>query len=345
MSPSFQRQNGIDVSKEKQDGPRTYNRQSYSVPIENVAIPAHLIRASVNLGSTRDTKPHLAWEPQQPSAVDEEKGPVGRNESLTRKGSLANRFHGRSASRPNGSVHRNVRSSQRSGRRSVTFESHLQTQDAAVLSSEPEAGGREKFRPGSWLPGEEDLLTISRPNSAIDPAFHSSGRAATTNPFESPNNLNHPNSSSSSFWSNEDPFATRVNSRDESDKSYKEPETAYAPAGQRPRKGTIGSIVDAVVPDRLARRLTNASFNGLQRKGSVWKTYENAKKRGVQLQRKKWVQVVFEYGIYLFLLCFIYFVLIGRPLWNGAVWWLYWVVENKFVFAGGFTITLSIALL
>jgi hypothetical protein len=76
----------------------------------------------------------------------------------------------------------------------------------------------------------------------------------------------------------------------------------------------------------------------------VWKTYENAKKRGVELQRKQWVQVLFEYGIYLFLLCFIYFVLIGRPLWNGAVWWLYWVVENKFVFAGGFTITLGIAL-
>ena len=91
--------------------------------------------------------------------------------------------------------------------------------------------------------------------------------------------------------------------------------------------------------------MTNASFSGLQRKGSVWKTYEHAKKRGVELQRKKWVQVVFEYSIYLFLLCFVYFVLIGRPLWNGAVWWLYWVVENKFVFAGGFSITLGIALL
>ncbi|UPX12899.1 uncharacterized protein EKO05_0003432 [Ascochyta rabiei] len=90
--------------------------------------------------------------------------------------------------------------------------------------------------------------------------------------------------------------------------------------------------------------MTNASFNGLQRKGSVWKTYENAKKRGAELQREKWAQIVFEYGIYLFLLCFIYFVLIGQPLWMGAVWWLYWVVENKFVFTGGFAITLGIAL-
>ncbi|KAJ4359220.1 hypothetical protein N0V95_002386 [Ascochyta clinopodiicola] len=130
---------------------------------------------------------------------------------------------------------------------------------------------------------------------------------------------------------------------DASEKSYKEPETAYTPAGQRQRRGTFGPVIDAVVPSSLARKMTNASFSGLQRKGSVWKTYENAKKRGTELQREKWVQIVFEYGIYLFLLCFIYFVLIGLPLWKGAVWWLYWVVENKFVFAGGFTITLGIA--
>ncbi|KAF1360869.1 glycosyl transferase [Lizonia empirigonia] len=148
-----------------------------------------------------------------------------------------------------------------------------------------------------------------------------------------------------SLWSNEDPFSTGENSSDGSDKNYQEPENAHTPAGQRQRKGTFGSIVDAVVPDSLTRKMTSASFTGLQRKGSVWKTYENAKKRGVQLQRERWVQIVFEYGIYLFLLCFIYFVLIGRPLWNGAVWWLYWVVENKFVLAGGFSITLGIALL
>ncbi|KAJ4993639.1 hypothetical protein SVAN01_00693 [Stagonosporopsis vannaccii] len=331
-----------DDFNEKQDEPHAQNRQSYSAPIEDVAIPAHLLRATGNLGSVRDAKPHLAWEPQQPLVVDEEKGAAGRNGSLIRKGSLANRFNGRSISRLNRSVSRHARNSQRSGRHSVTFDSQLQTQDTATFSKQAEAGAPNKIRPRSWLPGEEDVLTISRPNSAIDPAFHASGRVATRNPFESPYNLNH--SSFSSVWSNDDPFATRPNSRDGSDKSYKEPETAYTPAGQRPRRGTFGSIIDTVVPDGLQRKLSHVSFNGLQRKGSVWKTYENAKKRGIELQRKKWVQVVFEYSIYLFLLCFIYFVLIGRPLWNGAVWWLYWVVENKFVFAGGFSITLGIAL-
>lgn len=74
-------------------------------------------------------------------------------------------------------------------------------------------------------------------------------------------------------------------------------------------------------------------------------TFEKAKKRGEQLQRNKSAQIAFEYGIYLFILMFVYFVLIGIPLWKGAVWWLYWVVGNKFVFAGGFGITLGIALL
>jgi hypothetical protein len=74
-------------------------------------------------------------------------------------------------------------------------------------------------------------------------------------------------------------------------------------------------------------------------------TYEKAKQKGTELQRKKWVQITFEWTIYLILLLFVYFVLIGVPLWNGAVWWMYWVVETKFVIAGGFAITLGIALL
>jgi hypothetical protein len=67
--------------------------------------------------------------------------------------------------------------------------------------------------------------------------------------------------------------------------------------------------------------------------------------RGVKLQRHRTVQVAFEYGIYAILVLIIYFVLIGVPLWNGAIYWLWWVVAHKFVIAGGFSITLGIALL
>jgi hypothetical protein len=170
---------------------------------------------------------------------------------------------------------------------------------------------------------------------------HEKARPTNKNPFDS-----------TYSDSDSNPFATRSNSLSRSESNYSKeesgthrPENAYVPPGQRPRKGTLESIVDHVVPDTLARKLTNASFPALQRRGTVWSTYEKAKTRGVEMQRQKWAQVLFEWGIYVFLLCFVYFVLIGQPLWKGAVWWLYWVVENKFVFEGGFSITLGIAFL
>jgi len=91
--------------------------------------------------------------------------------------------------------------------------------------------------------------------------------------------------------------------------------------------------------------LTSAVHNATNavRRSSLYDVYETAKRRGVELQRKKWVQVLFEYIIYLFIVCFIYFVLVGRPLWNGAVWWLYWVMVNKFVIAGTWSVTIGLA--
>lgn len=337
MALSSRPNHEVQTSDEKQDQPHTHHRQSWSPSIEDVAIPAHLLRATGNLGSVRDKDHNLAWEPQHSVMVDEEKGIIGRKESLVRKESLAYRLNSRSTTRPARSTSQKLKDTQTSKRRSVTFDAPPQHRDVEVAAT------RKKSRPQSWLPGEQDVLTVSRPNSVLESALRTPGRVPSSNPFDAPHDNSQ--SSSSSLWSNEDPFSTGKHSRDGSDKNYQEPENAYTPAGQRQRKGTLGSIVDAVVPDSLTRKMTSVSFTGLQRKGSVWKTYENAKKRGAQLQREKWVQIVFEYGIYLFLLCFIYFVLIGRPLWNGAVWWLYWVVQNKFVFAGGFSITLGIALL
>jgi hypothetical protein len=97
-----------------------------------------------------------------------------------------------------------------------------------------------------------------------------------------------------------------------------------------------------MVPNALQRKMTNASYF---KRSEMFGTYEKAKQKGQEIQRKKWVQYTFEYAIYLFLILFVYFVLIGIPLWKGAVWWLYWVVATKFVIAGGFGIVLGIALL
>lgn len=71
--------------------------------------------------------------------------------------------------------------------------------------------------------------------------------------------------------------------------------------------------------------------------------YEKAKARGIELQRKRWVEVLFEWTIYTILISFIYFVLIGMPLWKGAVYWMYWLISTKFVIAGGWSITIAIA--
>ncbi|KAJ6004051.1 hypothetical protein N7522_005696 [Penicillium canescens] len=76
---------------------------------------------------------------------------------------------------------------------------------------------------------------------------------------------------------------------------------------------------------------------------SLQEVYEKAKLRGVAIQRRHWVRLLFEWSIYVLLVLFVYFVLVGMPLWKGAVWWLYWVVQNKFVIQGGYAIVIGLA--
>jgi hypothetical protein len=111
----------------------------------------------------------------------------------------------------------------------------------------------------------------------------------------------------------------------------------------QPRDSSVirrASIAITSAYETLAQEATD-----IMRKSSLWDVYENAKMCGEHLQRKKWVQVVFEYAFYLILLSFVYFVLIGRPLWNGAVWWLYWVVDTQFTVAGTWSITIGLAIM
>lgn len=107
------------------------------------------------------------------------------------------------------------------------------------------------------------------------------------------------------------------------------------------RTGTVRRVVDAVVPDRVQETARNVISRA--RRNSMHDVYEKAKARGIELQRKRWVEIVFEYTVYTVLLCFIYFVLVGLPLWKGAVYWLYYAVSTKFVIAGGWSITIAIA--
>ncbi|KAI0128622.1 glycosyl group 2 family protein, partial [Xylariales sp. AK1849] len=101
------------------------------------------------------------------------------------------------------------------------------------------------------------------------------------------------------------------------------------------------SIVHAVIPDAVQQGAHNVAQR--VRRNSIYEAYEKAKARGVELERKRWVQFLFEYSIYFLLVAFVYLVLVGLPLWKGAVYWLYWVVSTKFVIAGGCSITIGIA--
>ncbi len=305
--------------------------------IQDVTVPAHLLRATGNLGSKRDNThtTHGTWEPQaeNPFLDPERLGSIRRRPTQDSGGLQRNGTH-RST---------NLEGTETQGerRRSNRFSwfnnngAKRMSQQSGVLPSPTEENLRP-FRTLSYIPGSTDVLALS-PRGSRAP---------------SPDTLNRTLTASTKF-SNEDPFATKPNSiidnpfatgnnsvRNSRTSLPQEPEAAHHAA--RGRKGTLQSVVDGMVPDALQRRMTNASYF---RKSEMFGTYEKAKKKGAEIQRKKWVQLTFEYAIYAFLILFVYFVLIGVPLWNGAVWWLYWVVATKFVIAGGFGIVLGIALL
>jgi hypothetical protein len=320
-------------------------RSSDIVPLQDVTVPAHLLRATGNLGSQREgshTTHTGTWEPQPANPfLDSER--IG---SIRRRGTQDSGLH-RNATQRSTNLQRNgtqrspdlertaTQTDQRRSSRLSWFSNTGNKRNSQQSATSPY--GEEFIRPHrtlSYIPGSTDVLALT-PRVSRSPSLTSLDRSATKstkwstdNPFATKTH---------SLQSN--PFATRENSaRNSSETLPQEPDDAH-PAE---RRGTLATIVDGIVPDALQRRMTNASYF---RNSEMFGTYEKAKKKGTELQRKKWVQITFEYTIYLILILFVYFVLVGRPLWNGAVWWLYWVVETKFVIAGGFAITLGIALL
>lgn len=107
-------------------------------------------------------------------------------------------------------------------------------------------------------------------------------------------------------------------------------------SSERSRRSTAVGSRKASVIQRSASVVLDTVDNVKQaiRRSSIYDVYEKAKKRGVELRRSAWAMRLFEYTFYLILIAFVYFVLIGLPLWKGAVYWLYWVFEHKFAIAG-----------
>lgn len=75
----------------------------------------------------------------------------------------------------------------------------------------------------------------------------------------------------------------------------------------------------------------------------MWDVYENAKKRQLEIRRKRWVQITFEYTFYAMLLVLLYFLIIGVPLWKGTYWELYLAFKYKLNVTGSWSIIIGVS--
>lgn len=80
-------------------------------------------------------------------------------------------------------------------------------------------------------------------------------------------------------------------------------------------------------------------------RSSLHYTYERAKVRHKQLQRSKAMQILFQYTFYIVIMLFIYLVLVGQPLWPGAVWYTYLLFQSYAGFVGGTSAFLGLSFL
>jgi hypothetical protein len=94
----------------------------------------------------------------------------------------------------------------------------------------------------------------------------------------------------------------------------------------------------------LPRRLPNGTAKDI-RNSSLISMYNMADLVKIQYPRRYWLQLLIKYGAYTLLIVFVYFVLVGVPLWKGAVYWLYWVMQHKFVLSWGWIIAIALIIL
>lgn len=103
----------------------------------------------------------------------------------------------------------------------------------------------------------------------------------------------------------------------------------------------------SVLIDRTVDGVQNAVAAVLNtgRKSSVAEMYEKAKVRQVKIKRSPVAQYAFEYFFYLLIAAVVYFVFVGRPLWDGVVWYIYIVFMRYLVVPAGTAIFLGIGFL
>lgn len=287
--------------------------------LRDLGVPAQLLRATDNLGSLRDSTYPLSWEPQPTFFQLDNRGRPSFSNGGTRESTDGVPW----VPSPYGRTSTNNRKSLLDRSDSRKAKSRWGTLSPGTPQSKKQNSYRRSF---SWDGSGEKLgLSRSVTNDSFALGAGVSSLWSIYNPFLSSSEASHLQAwPRSGFAASQDgdPFVMHDGTRNSD--------------GQLATRGRLGTMIDAIMPKAVQRRLTNISY---LRRCSIWQTYETAKKRGAELQRARWAQLVFEYAVYAILLAFAYFVLVGVPLWRGAVYWLYWLVAHKFVIAGGFSIT------
>ncbi|KAF4255869.1 hypothetical protein KXV68_004608 [Aspergillus fumigatus] len=128
----------------------------------------------------------------------------------------------------------------------------------------------------------------------------------------------------------------------------------YSKTNDDPSTPSSGSISREYPVDGSYNAASSQEHQGCQalrstprdiRKGSVRSLYNRAALVKIKHQRRYWRRLLFEYAVYTVLVLFVYFVLVGVPLWKGAVWWLHWIMQKKTVFQGGWAIVIGLLVL
>ncbi|KAL3470341.1 glycosyltransferase like family 2-domain-containing protein [Aspergillus californicus] len=81
------------------------------------------------------------------------------------------------------------------------------------------------------------------------------------------------------------------------------------------------------------------------RDGSLPSFYNMANLVKIKHQRELWFSILVEYGTYTLMASFVYFGLIGLPLWKGGVYYLYWLIKHKFTLQGGWSVAVGALIL
>ncbi|OJJ45120.1 hypothetical protein ASPZODRAFT_134543 [Penicilliopsis zonata CBS 506.65] len=141
-------------------------------------------------------------------------------------------------------------------------------------------------------------------------------------------------------------YETPIHSSMHSDASEEENDEMNEKNSNVIRAAHLSSMLNnSQAPARLPQRSLSKRLAARAQRMDVYALYEQAKKGGASLQRHWSVQFLLEYTGYALLLAFVYFVLIGVPLWNGAVYWLYWVIKTRFAVEGGWACILGLSTL